>query len=145
MANWKTFTPEQIEVLRTNPYVKRVTPYMISFTIAFKEEYWRQYSEEGRRPLEIIESLGFDVETLGEIRAKGVYAHIRDEVKAGKGFRERGDNYHSIRSMGATFGTGVQVSPNQAILRLEHEVTYLRQEMEFIKKNILLDSEAKQK
>lgn len=71
---------------------------------------------------------------LGEIRAKGVYAHIRDEVKAGKGFQERGDNYHGIRSMSAAFGNRVKVSPNQAILRLEHEVTYLRQEMEFIKK-----------
>ena len=39
MVNWKTFTPEQIEVLRANPYVKRVTPYMISFTIACKDEY----------------------------------------------------------------------------------------------------------
>ena len=35
MVNWETFTPDQIEVLRANPYVTSVTPYMISFTIAF--------------------------------------------------------------------------------------------------------------
>ena len=82
--------------------------YMISLTIAFQEECWYQCSEEGRRPLEIMESLGFDVEILGGIRAKGVYTHIRDEVKTSKGFQESGDNYHDIRSISAACGIGVQ-------------------------------------
>ena len=46
MANWKTFTPEELKLIRENPYVKSATSKMIRFTAEFKEEFWRQYSEE---------------------------------------------------------------------------------------------------
>jgi len=94
---------------------------MNGFTIAIMEEYWHQYSDISRPAPEIIKSLGFDIDLLGEIKAKGVYVHIREKVNACNGFRESGDNHKGIRSLDVAFGNGAKVSPNQAILRLEHE------------------------
>ena len=40
------FTAEQVEILRGNPYVRNVNEDTVSFTVEFKEEFWRLYAEE---------------------------------------------------------------------------------------------------
>jgi len=40
------FTAEQVEILRGNPYVRNVNEDTVSFTVEFKEEFWRLYVEE---------------------------------------------------------------------------------------------------
>ena len=41
------FTVEQVEILREHPYVRYVNEAVVSFTVEFKEEFWRLYNEEG--------------------------------------------------------------------------------------------------
>jgi hypothetical protein len=60
MTNWKTFTQEELKAISASPYVKSATAKMIRFTVAFKEEFWRRYSEECQSPRKIMEELGFD-------------------------------------------------------------------------------------
>ena len=41
------FTADQVEILRSNPYVRDVTETTVSFTSEFKDEFWRLYTEAG--------------------------------------------------------------------------------------------------
>ena len=59
------FTAEQVSLLRSNPWVKSVTPKYISFTKEFMEEFIDQHSK-GRTRYEIFESHGFPVDVLGK-------------------------------------------------------------------------------
>ena len=41
MGTRKKFSAAEQELLRTNPYTEKVTEHQISFTLAFKEAFWR--------------------------------------------------------------------------------------------------------
>jgi hypothetical protein len=140
MRNWKTFSPEELKIIRANPYVKSATAKMIRFTVAFKEEFWQQTNEECKSPQRIMEDLGFDIEMLGTKRINGILIHIREQVRSGEEFRD-------IRKVpdNQLSACEKQLPPSKAILKMQHELAYLKQEMEFIKKTILADRKASQK
>ncbi|MFV0497644.1 MAG: HTH domain-containing protein [Candidatus Fimivivens sp.] len=75
MTSWKAFTEEELGAIRANPYVKSATAKMIRFTVAFKEEFWRRYTEEHQSQRRIVEELGFDPEILGQKRIDGIRYH----------------------------------------------------------------------
>lgn len=126
MSNWKTFTEEELKEIRANPYVKSATEKMIRFTVAFKEEFWRRYKEECQSTRRIMEELGFDAEVLGQRRIDGILLHTRDQAKSGEGFRD-------IRKVSeqVTAADG-QLPPSKSILKMQHKIAYMEQEMEFI-------------
>ncbi|CAH0542360.1 Mobile element protein, partial [Oscillospiraceae bacterium] len=41
MGTRKKFNAAEQELLRANPYTEKVTEHQISFTLAFKEAFWR--------------------------------------------------------------------------------------------------------
>ena len=41
MGTRKKFSASEQELLRANPYTEKVTEHQISFTLAFKQEFWR--------------------------------------------------------------------------------------------------------
>ena len=59
------FTDEQVSLLRSNPWVKSVTPKYVSFTKAFMEEFILLHSK-GQTRYEIFESHGLPVDVLGK-------------------------------------------------------------------------------
>ena len=59
------FTDEQVSLLRSNPWVKSVTPKYISFTKEFMEEFIDLHSK-GLTRYEIFESHGLPVDVLGK-------------------------------------------------------------------------------
>ena len=63
------FTDEQVSLLRSNPWVKSVTPEYVSFTKEFMEEFIDLHSE-GLTRYEIFESHGLPVEVIGKERIK---------------------------------------------------------------------------
>jgi len=63
------FTDEQVSLLRSNPWVKSVTPKYVSFTKEFMEEFVDLHSE-GLTRYEIFESHGLPVEVIGKERIK---------------------------------------------------------------------------
>ena len=66
MSVKRKFSPEEVEKLRANPYTERVTAEQISFTLAFKEEFWR-LSVEGCTGNIAFRKLGYDPEARGFI------------------------------------------------------------------------------
>lgn len=137
MAN-KIFTQEDVAAFKANPYVKSVTARKITFTVSFKEEFWARYTN-GELAREILRSMGFDTDALGEIRIRGIVSHTKEQADSGAGFTE-GYNWHDKNK---------PVNPDlpvaKRLLRVEHELAYAKQELEFIKKTILADKEARRK
>ena len=139
MREWKTFTEEELKILCSNPYVKSATAKMVRFTVAFREEFWRCYSEEHQSSRKIVTDLGFDPAMLGQKRIDGILIHIREQVRSGEGFHDVRKIQESKRSQDE------QLPPSKAILTMQHKLAYLEQEVEFIKKTILADNEGRRK
>ena len=117
------FTAEQVEILRGNPYVRNVNEDAVSFTVEFKEEFWRLYAEEDMAAYDILCSMGIDYHMLGSSRVQGITNYIKKE-------RKRYGDFRGTRRA----DTPGKLPPNQEVTRLRMEVEYLRQEMEFLKK-----------
>ena len=75
----RSFTKEEMEILRENKYTYSISPNTISFTIEFKKEFWKRY-QAGERPRDIVEALGYDYQMLGESRISGLQGMIRKQA-----------------------------------------------------------------
>lgn len=73
--------------------------------------------------------LGYDVSYFGQKRIDGIVQKIRREAIAGKGFTEGTNREKRILLK----ETG-DISSPQTLERMQHELLYLRQEVEFLKK-----------
>ena len=124
----REFTEEEQEILRKNPYVADVTSQFVYFTAEFKEEFYKLYTA-GKKPKKIVEALGIDPKLIGQSRINGLKRHIMEDLQEGKGFTEMGSDT-------AMANYGKPPSPEVKIRRLEQELAYTKQELEFVKKII---------
>ncbi len=125
----KRFTGGEMDALRGNPYTYKVTQCHLSFTTEFKELFWKHYNE-GMTPKDILLSLGYDPDILGENRVNGIRMHIKEE------FEKQGRFSSGRRPRNAPDGTAANdpMDPAEEVRKLRSEVEYLRQEVEFLKK-----------
>jgi len=131
---WKAFSQDEMVELRSNPYTLRVTDKTITFTLAFKEAFWDGL-QAGISPITIISKLGYNSEILGYTRIWGISQHIRKEAESGEGFREGRHNPTTAISANE-YG---QLTNSRALQKMQNEIVYLRQEMEFLKKIMQAD------
>ena len=124
----RSFTQEEIDTLRRNKYTFSVSPNTISFTIEFKKEFWKRY-QAGQSPREIVKALGYDDQMLGATRISGLQGMIRKQAKEGN-FREGQHASYAV----SNHPDYSSMSDDQKLFAMEHELYYLRQEMEFLKK-----------
>lgn len=117
------FTPEQQQLLRNNPYTLRVSENVLNLSKEFKELFYREYLA-GALPRDILQKYGFPPDVLGDRRIWGISHTIR------KQFEETG-KFRDVRALGSPL---TEVSPEDKIRQLEHQVSYLTQELEFLKK-----------
>jgi hypothetical protein len=117
--------------LRASPYVLDVSPSIVHFSATFKELFWNSI-QDGKEPRDIVIELGIDPDILGEYRVNGLKGMIRNEVRAGKGFRDL-----------ETYGTYVKdfTNPEAKVKHLEQQLAYKDQEIEFLKKIVALGRE----
>jgi len=127
----KKFTEEDMNHLRASPYVIDVSPSIVHFSAEFKELFWNSI-QEGKEPRDIVIELGIDPEILGEYRVSGLKGMIRNEVRAGKGFRDL-----------KTYGSYLieYTDPNAKVKYLEQQLAYKDQEIDFLKKIVALGRE----
>ena len=127
----KTFTPEQKRELLANQYTKLVGSHYIRFTDAFWQEFGRRILA-GEDRYAICRSMGYDPDVIGTKRLEYICT-IRNaqDLPAGKRRRPPADTKYS------------EMSQDEAIRAMETELTYLRQEVEFLKKISQLGKEDK--
>lgn len=127
----KQFTEDQIQKLRQNPYVYSVTGSRIKLTKEFKELFMTAYNS-GEGPREILENHGFDIDIIGERRIWSISQRIRSEYQKYGEFHEGYRNPHSHKTDATP--PDQPLTEQDQLRKLQHEVDYLKQEMEFLKK-----------
>lgn len=127
----KKFTEEDMNHLRASPYVLDVSPSIVHFSAEFKELFWNSVLK-GKHLREIVIELGIDPDIIGETRLSGLKIMIRNEVRAGKGFRDL-----------KTYGSYLKdyTDPEAKVKYLEQQLAYKDQEIEFLKKIVSLGRE----
>ena len=139
----RQFTEEELAFLRRNPYTAYVDANTISFTVAFKVEYMRLHNE-GVPPREILPKLGYPIEIIGRSRLNGISQKVRAEATSELGFREaRHDKMAPLLDISPE--AEAALSDRQMINRLQCEVAYLHQEIDFLKKISAVDHPDRQK
>ena len=131
-----SFTQSQIEYLEKNPYVKSVSKSTVRFTEEFKQMFYDERIK-GKSARQIFKSIGIEPAILGESRIDGICYTINKNAKRDSGFTdERINNSRKKREDGET-------TAEKRIRKLEHELAYTRQEVEFLKKLYMADMEAR--
>ena len=129
----RPFTVEQMEKLKENPYVQEVTEQFVYFSIEFKQRFYSEFMS-GKKPRKIIIGMGLDPELLGQSRINGIKQYVMRYAKREKGFTDiltSPEIYLPVRQ-----------TPEEKIRRLEHQLAYTRQELEFVKKIVTANREA---
>lgn len=131
----KLFSPEEIEVLRNNKYVKSISTGTIRFTEELKRYFYDEHSK-GKTARTILLECGIDPEILGQSRINGIKHMFNVQARKTKGFTDfSNSNYRCpVKSD--------QETTESKIKQLEHELAYTRQEVEFLKKLRMADMEA---
>lgn len=124
----RKFTPEDIAVLKANPYVMEVTENIIHFSASFKSLFWDRL-QNGMKPPDIFRELGIDPDMLGPTRVAGFKGMLKHEVLAGKGFRDLSTNKEYYAK---------NMTASHRIAYLEQQLEYKDQEIEFLKKIVSL-------
>jgi hypothetical protein len=126
----KEYTEKQIKQLKANPYTFKVTKNKLYFTAKFKEDFWVSY-QAGNAPRKIMQDLGYDLSIFTQKQIDNYVQRIKKEALSGNGFRE-GENRERRVPMKAR--KEEDLSSPQSVERMQNELLYLRQEVEYLKK-----------
>lgn len=133
----KYFTDEQLEVLMKNPYVKSASSKAITYTEEFKVYFVAEY-EAGKAPSQILRNSGFDLNALGKRR-------IDTLTRRFKKMSKREDGFSDTRKGSSGRPSTKHLTADEQTARLQHQVKYLKQENEFLKKINFLDRQVQWK
>lgn len=128
------FTNEQQEQLRANPYIEKVSDTTITYTRDFRETFMDQY-QNGKLPSQILREMDIDPRLLGKRRVNSIVQRIKQYELRPEGCEDRRRS-----SLGRP--STKSLSDSEKLRRLEQKIAYLKQENEFLKKNIQLDRQA---
>ena len=128
------FTPDEQKTLKDNPYVENVSETTITYTAEFRERFALEYAA-GKPPSFILREHGFDPAVLGRERKRSL-------VKRTKVYSQRPGGFSDARKEGSGRSRVKELTDSERIQRLEHQVRYLKQENEFLKKIRFLDRQA---
>lgn len=124
------FTEETIKILSTNIYVKNVTKFHIQFTKEFKQIVYEEKCK-GKRVREILKEHGIDPALLSNRQIGRLSYNVNLLSEKKDGFEDRRRTVSPAAN-----------DDKATIKQLSHEIAYLRQEVEFLKKLRMADMEA---
>ena len=129
----RTFTPEEIEIIRQNPYVVSVCATKITYSQAFKRFAIGQ-AEKGIRSPEIFQNAGFDPEMLGKPRMYAALKSFKKEAASPEGLREPRGKSKEDRMAAFAKEDLSKKQTQKAIQDLQKKVIELEQTIAFLKK-----------
>ena len=118
------FTPEQVEQLRKNKYVKHVSEKAITYTEEFKEVFLLEYNS-GKIPSQILTEMGFDIKVLGSSRVRKISERTKKQSLRPEGFKD-------TRSTESGRPLERELSPEEQMERLKQENEILKAKVEFL-------------
>ncbi len=137
------FTTAVIEQLLSSPHIAYVSRTTISFTKAFKELLWQRYCD-GIPPAKIVEDAGLNPDVIGRGRIDTLIKTLRDQTERGLPFADglephfnKPEKEFDIPKIPRMPKNAIIPLTPETIAKMAHEIKYLKQEMEFLKKIIL--------
>ena len=136
MARGK-LSPEEMNVLKANPYVSDVEETRIIYTNEFKFLFMQEY-QNGKKPTQIFKDAGFDPKMLGTKRIERAASRWRKSyATGGLGTYENGiarkHNNKEIQELEQNF----QYKEYLEILkRQQKRIEFLEQENEFLRQQL---------
>jgi len=118
------FKEYEIDQLKANSNVKRVSEKAITYTDAFKERFLEEY-HAGKSPGQIFRDHGFDVRILGEHR-------VLCASKRWRRAEQRLEGTKDIRKGNAGRKPRKHLSDAELIAKMKIEIETLKQEREFL-------------
>lgn len=118
------FTPEQVEQLMKNKYVKYVSEKAITYTEEFKETFMLEY-ETGKTRSQILIEMGFDPKMLGTSRIRNISYMTRKQAKRPEGFKD-------TRSTESGRPRTKDLTQEELIERQKQEIEVLKAKVEFL-------------
>jgi hypothetical protein len=118
------FTPEQVEQLKKNKYVKHVSEKAITYTEEFKEVFMMEYNS-GKSPSQILTEMGFNCKVLGKSRIDTVSRRVKAQSKRPEGFND-------TRSTESGRPRTKDLTPEEQMERLKLENEILKAKVEFL-------------
>ena len=130
------FTPEQVEQLRQNKYVKKVSEKAITYTDEFKELFILEYNN-GKPLSQIIIDMGLDPKILGRQRIKNISNRFRKQALRPEGLKDtRADNPNMGRP------STRELTQEEIIAKQKAEIELLKAKVEFLSDLKRLEREA---
>ena len=129
MNRQKRLTKAQKEMLSRSPHVVKMTPYYVFFSSAFINKFCVEY-HAGKTANAILADNGIDPKILGNSRIETLRNHYR------KNWLPNHADEPNRRNV------TVDIAVNSKVL---HEIEYLRQEVNALKKIILADLRPEEK
>ena len=124
----KLFTDEEIIELKNNPFTFSVSKYYIYFTIEAKLTFYNEYIE-GISIETILINHGYSPEVLGSNRIDGIRKMLKKQSTRESGFTEG-------RVKKYTINNSTKLTLEQKVEKLENELLFMKDQMEFLKKVI---------
>ena len=118
------FTPEQVEQLRKNKYVKHVSEKAITYTEEFKEIFILEY-KSGKSPSQILTEMGFNCKVLGKARIDNISRSVKVQAKRPEGFKD-------TRSTESGRPRTKVLTPEEQMEKLKLENEILKAKVEFL-------------
>ena len=116
-----------------NPYTRTVTDSMIKFTDEFNDLFIKRHSK-GIGPSMIFKDCGYDLNMIGNKRIMNYYNRLQRTYH----YKKLIVQTHLAETNSHTTKDYKSMPPSAALEVMQHEITYLRQEVEFFKKIISL-------
>ena len=135
----KIFTDDEMEILAANKFTARVTKRQISYTLESQNLFLVMYDEQGKTCREIFTELGYDVEILGKSRVHTYPKLLREKLKNTGSLRKQ-----TRERVAPPTNTDYNMMPSiKSVAAMQHELLYLRQQLDFLKKITALDNKQK--
>lgn len=144
------FTPEQLKSLLESPHIAYISRKTISYTLAFKEMFWLRYCD-GIDPKQIFQDAGLDTNIIDRTRINSLIKLLKARKEKGLPFSDGKEPQLNQSETKLNFPTPPRQPKNSKklvlssddISKMYHQVAYMSQELEFIKKIILAEKEGK--
>lgn len=83
----KSFTEEEIKILKRSRYIENVLPEEVVYGEAFEREYHRLRTE-GKEPKDIFETLGLNIDIIGRKRIAEYHALYEERIHSNRDYEK---------------------------------------------------------
>ena len=123
----KLLSKEEIAELKQNPHVTGVSARSVNFSAEFKQIAYEAMMR-GENLASVLETYGINTGVLGEVRIHGMAQRLYQFAEREEGFRsQKGQKKRNKEEV-------EEENLRKRMQRLENELAYTRQEVEFLKK-----------